>query len=333
MTNKESTSPYFSEIFLKTSIFITLILAMLGPVNASISSSPLQVGVSENTPVPIVAEWPIGPDTQVGEHFSARIIDDIVSDTGEVFIPKGSRVLGTVISIDAAKSFHRGGKVDIDFEKIIFPDNITAIKINADGSLEKEINKGTRLTKEALGKTATGAIMGAITGFKFGGIVGSGTSTASNIAIGAMTGASLSLITFIAKKGEEIEIFPGLPMILNITDMEQQKYAAQQMLEQEESKEVAAYILRSDEKKISVEIENNLRRAIPLSNLKIVDGLGYTVKPNIPFNYHDSKSIPAKTSATYEFEFNPTSKKGRYWLVLTDSFNKQVYFRKELGSM
>lgn len=321
----------FGEVFLKTLIFIALILAILGPVKAE--EMPIKVGVSENTPVPIVAEWPIGQDTQVGEHFSARIVEDIVSDTGEVFIPKGSRVLGTVLSVEEAKSFHRGGKVDINFEKIIFPDNISAIKINADGSLEPEAGKAMRLTKEALGKTAMGGVMGAITGFKFGGIVGSGTSTASNIAIGAMTGASLSLISFIAKKGDEVEIFPGLPMILNITDMEDQKYAAQQLISQETSEDVEAYILKSSNEKISVEIENKMRRAIPLSNLKIVDGLGYTVKPNIPFGYHDIKTIPAKTSATYEFEFNPTSKKGRYWLVLTDSFNKQVYFRKELGAM
>lgn len=317
----------FGEIFLKTIIFIALILTILGPVN---SKEPIEVGVSENTPVPIVAEWPIGPDTQVGEHFSARIVEDISSDTGEIFIPKGSRVLGTVVGIEAAKHFHRGGKVDIDFEKIVFPDNITTIRINADGTLVKETGKGAELTKEALGKAATGAIFGAITGFKFGGIVGSGTSTASNIAIGAMTGASLSLISFIAKKGDEVEIFPGLPMILNITDMEKQQYRAQELITETQSNEVEAVILKHKEQKIAVEIENNMRRAIPLSNLKIVDGLGYTVKPNIPFGYHDLKSIPAKSSGTYEFEFNPTSKKGRYWLVLTDSFGKQVYFRKEL---
>jgi hypothetical protein len=330
MTGQNSKKNEPLNIVLQTLVLIALLLCIIGPLKVE-SKKPIQVGVSENTPVPIIAEWPIGPDTQVGEHFSAKIVDDIVSDSGEIFIPKGSRVTGTVLAIEPAKSFNRGGKVDINFEKIIFPDNITSINILADGSLEKDPSKNAKFAGQALGKTTAGALLGALAGFKFGGIVGSGTSTASNIAIGAMTGASLSLISFIAKKGDEVEIFPGLPMILNIMDMESQNYKAQQLLNEESSAEVQAHILKQDYNKISVSIENNLRRAIPLSNLKIVDGLGYTVRPNIPFNYHDLKNIPAKTSATYDFEFNPTSKEGRYWLVLTDSFNKQVYFKKEIA--
>jgi hypothetical protein len=329
MQGKNSSNKVIN-LFLQTLVLIAFLLCVFGPLRAE-SKKPIQVGVSENTPVPIIAEWPIGPDTMVGEHFSARIVDDIVSESGEVFIPKGSRVFGTVLSIEPAKSFNRGGKVDINFEKIIFPDNITAINILADGSLEKDPGRNAKFAGQAIGKTTAGALLGALAGFKFGGIVGSGTSTASNIAIGAMTGASLSLISFIAKKGDEVEIFPGLPMILNIMDMQAQSYKAQQLIKDEASSEVQAYILKQDANRISVSIENNLRRAIPLSNLKIVDGLGYTVRPNIPFNYHDLKNIPAKTSATYDFEFNPTSKQGRYWLILTDSFNKQVYFKKEIA--
>jgi hypothetical protein len=289
----------------------------------------MKAGVMESTPVSIIAEWPIDENTQIGEHFSAKIVEDIVGAGDEILIPRNSRVIGTVVELESAKSFNRDGRVDINFEKIIFPDNVTSYNINADGTLVKEPSHTAQAIGDAALKATGGAITGAIAGFKFGGILGTGTSTASTLAIGAMSGAGLSLISFIAKKGQEIDITPGLPMTLNIISMDDQHYKEQQIATAE-STEVTAYVKSVRNNKIAVEIENNLRHSIPLGNLKIVDGLGYTIKPNLAFNYHDIKAIPAKTNSSYEFEFNPTTKKARYWLVLTDSFDKQEYFRKEI---
>jgi hypothetical protein len=313
-----------TNFFLKLIIIIALLIAILGPVNAS----TIEASVSQNTSVPIVAEWPIGADTQVGEHFSARIIEDVVSDTGEIFIPKNSRVMGTVIDIKEAQSFHRGGQVNINFEKIIFPDNISVLKIDADGTLTKQ-NRILAKTGEGALQTMKGAITGASLGFRFGGIIGSGSSTASNIAIGAATGASISLISFIASKGQEVEINPGLPMILNINDMQSQKYKGLSLAKDLE-KPVQAHIKRINEKRVSVNISNNLDQELPLTNLKIVDALGYTIKPNIGYKYHDKKVIAPNSIKQYEFEFTPTTKNAKYWIVLTDSFGKQEYFRQEI---
>jgi hypothetical protein len=235
-----------------------------------------------------------------------------------------------VVNVDPAKSFNRNGKVDIQFTKILFPDNVTSIDILADGSMKASSGSKAQQVVDALAKTTGGAVLGAIAGLKFGGIIGTGSSSASNLAIGAMTGASLSLISFIAKKGNQVEINPGLPMVLNINQMQKQEYSLQQMISQDDK--VKAIILSYNDKKIEIEIENQLKHSIPLTNLKIVDGLGYTMKPNIPLNYHDTKAIPAKSVSTYEFEFTPSTKNGKFWLVLTDSFNKQEYFRKEITS-
>ncbi len=310
------------------SLIVLLLLALLlaKPVHAI---PTIKTGVMESTPVPIIAEWPIDENTQIGEHFSARIVEDIVGAGNEILIPRGSRVIGTVVELESAKSFNRDGRVDINFEKIIFPDNVTSYNINADGTLVQDAHHTATLIGDAALKTTGGAIAGAIAGFKFGGILGTGTSTASNLAIGAMSGAGLSLISFVAKKGREVDITPGLPMTLNIISMDDQHYKEQQIAAPA-TQEVTAYIKNTRNNRIAVEIENNMRHSIPLSNLKIVDGLGYTVKPNLAFSYHDIKAIPAKTNSSYEFEFYPTTKKARYWLVLTDSFDKQEYFRKEI---
>jgi len=310
------------------SLILVLNLAILANLKAK--AEIIKAGVSQSTPIPIIAEWPINEGTQVGEHFSARIVEDISSETGEVFIPKNSRVIGIVVNVDPAKSFNRNGKVDIQFTKILFPDNVTSIDILADGSMKASSGSKAQQVVDALAKTTGGAVLGAIAGLKFGGIIGTGSSSASNLAIGAMTGASLSLISFIAKKGNQVEINPGLPMVLNINQMQKQEYSLQQMISKDDK--VKAIILSYNDKKIEIEIENQLKHSIPLTNLKIVDGLGYTMKPNIPLNYHDTKAIPAKSVSTYEFEFTPSTKNGKFWLVLTDSFNKQEYFRKEITS-
>jgi hypothetical protein len=210
------------------SLILVLNLAILANLKAK--AEIIKAGVSQSTPIPIIAEWPINEGTQVGEHFSARIVEDISSETGEVFIPKNSRVIGIVVNVDPAKSFNRNGKVDIQFTKILFPDNVTSIDILADGSMKASSGSKAQQVVDALAKTTGGAVLGAIAGLKFGGIIGTGSSSASNLAIGAMTGASLSLISFIAKKGNQVEINPGLPMVLNINQMQKQEYSLQQMI-------------------------------------------------------------------------------------------------------
>lgn len=310
-------------------INLLIIIALLQASFSFASARRIRMGVSENTPVAIVAEWPIGASTQLGEHFSARIVEDVVSSSGEIFIAKNSRVVGRVVDLKTAGAFHRNGKVDIRFEQIIFPDNVTTLNIRADGKLEKT-GKPLKAIGEALGAVAVGAAKGAILGFKFGGIVATGTSAATNLAIGAAGGAGISLISFISKKGRNVEINPGLPMTLNILDMQKQDYMAQQIHKPDQVTRVNAEIIKTKENKLTISIKNDLRHSIPLTNLKIIDGLGYTVKPNISYGYFDTKSIPAKSNDVYDFEFNPLHKSSRYWLVLTDSFGKQEYFRQEI---
>ncbi|MDA0772992.1 MAG: hypothetical protein O3C63_08625 [Cyanobacteria bacterium] len=308
-------------------LLITIIIFIIS--STSVNAEVYKTGVVESTPIPIVAEWPINNETQVGEHFSARITENIMGNGNEILIPKNSRVIGTVVRVDNAKLFNRDGKVDIQFQKIIFPDNVHNINISADGMMVKHKRSNLQVVGNAAGQTAGGAIMGAAVGFKFGGVLGTSGSTASNVAIGAITGAGLSLISFIGKKGQEVKINPGLPMTLNLIAMEEQEYKEQQ-LNVEQTYMVNGNITNYRNNKIAVEIENKMKHSIPLGNLKIVDGLGYTVQPNFAYGYHDEKSIPATSNGTYEFEFNPTTPNAKYWLVLTDSFGKQEYFRKEI---
>lgn len=306
-----------------------LIITFLISIQTVQAGPVLKTGVVESTPIPIVAEWPINDETQIGEHFSARITQDIMGNGNEILIPKNSRVIGRVVKIDNARLFNRDGKVDIQFEKIIFPDNVHSINIAADGKMIKGRGFNLETLGNAAGKTVGGALVGGLVGFKFAGIMGTGLSTGSSIGIGAAAGAGLSLISFIGKKGHEVKITPGLPMTLNLIGMEPQEYREQKLLFEQETL-VDGNIKNVHDHKIAVEIHNKMKDSIPLGNLKIVDGLGYTVKPNLAYSYHDKKSIAAESTETLEFEFNPTTPNAKYWLVLTDSFGKQEYFREEI---
>ena len=308
---------------------LALIITLLITIQAVQAGPVYKTGVVESTPIPIVAEWPINDETQVGEHFSARITEDIMGNGNEILIPKNSRVIGRVVKVDNARLFNRDGKVDIQFEKIIFPDNVHSISIAADGKMVKRGRNGIIAIGKAAGGAASGALLGGLMGFKFGGIVGTGLSTGSSIALGAATGAGLSLISFIGKKGKEVKITPGLPMTLNLIGMQQQEYKEQKLIFEQQVL-VDGNIKKLRGNKLAVEIQNKMKNSIPLGNLKIVDGLGYTVKPNLAYNYPDQKTIAAQSTETLEFEFNPTTPNARYWLVLTDSFGKQEYFRKEI---
>ncbi len=300
--------------------------------------SAIKAGVMESTPLLVVAEWSISSDTQSGEHFSARVVDNFVSATGEVLIPRNSHLIGTVINVENSKNFHQDAEVTVRFEKIIFPDNITSIEIQADGSLKESIrNNQSKLeqiaslgkaTGEAVLETGISALAGASLAYKFGGLLSIGASAGKLAVAGAALGASVAIVRLIARRGEDLEIIPGTPMTINMISMQEQKILEQAM--QASSSGVSVDILKRDRNKLSISIHNNLDESLPLGNLKIIDGLGYTVKPEQGFKFFDNKNIPANSEFNYEFKFPSRNSHKREWLVLTDSFGKHEYFRVEI---
>lgn len=307
--------------------------------NPALAEGPIKAGIMETTPLQVVAEWSINPDTQEGEHFSARVVDSFIGPEGEVLIPRNSRVVGTIVKVDGAKTFHRDAEVTVKFEKIIFPDNITTIEIQADGSLRESVANNRTNTEKVLStastiaqgaiETGVGAFTGASLAYKFAGLIGIGAGSTNISMIGAGAGASLALVKFIANHGEDLEIIPGTPMTLKMISMQDQNILEQQM--QAADTGVKVDIVKRKGNKLAVKIHNDLDQAIPLTNLKIVDGLGYIVKPEQGFKFFDSKRIPANSEYSYEFRFpSREASKNREWLVLTDSFGTQEYFRVEI---
>ena len=301
---------------------VFILMFFFSPVQ--ICAEPIKLGVMETTPVYVVAEWPVNKYTQEGEHFVARVVEDVVLDSGEVLIPKQSKVNGTIVGIQNARVFRRSAKIQIKFDEIVFPDQINRVGINADGSLVKEKHQVLKAVGEASRKVLGGAAMGAFAGFRFAGILGSSLD-GSNIVIGAGAGAGIALVSFISAKGKGLKIEPGLPMTLSLINMEE-TMTKEQVLKPVDTM-VSAEILKNRNNKLKIVIENKRADAISLTNLKVVDSLGY-VKPVInTFNYFDKKMIPAYSKKEYDLELPNKGIDTRRWLVLTDSFERQEFFR------
>jgi len=306
------------------SLGLIYILLSYFSLNNIVLANPIKLGALETTPVQVVAEWPVDKHTQRGEHFIARVVEDVVLDNGEVLIPKNSKVKGHITNISPEKSFRRAARVDIEFKEIVFPNNINSVKILADGSLVDDEHKILKAVGAGSLRVLGGAALGAILGFRFAGVLGSSLS-GSNLAIAAGTGASIALVSFISEKGKELKIEPGLPMTLSLVEMEKRALAEQSMPKFDTK--VSVKVIKKNRDSLKLLIENKNEHALSLANLKVIDNLGYVKHAIKTFNYFDEKSIPAKSSQEYLVNLPSKGIDTGRWLVLTDSFDKEEYFR------
>jgi hypothetical protein len=327
----------FNSKFLDT-LILTLILAIsfisqpasCAPISnftnkASLTKPVYKLGISETMPIKVVAEWPVTENTAVGEHFTARVIEDVVSTNGEILIPRSSHVKGTVVNLERARMFRRQAKVEIKFTEIIMPDNVSKLKIQADGSLIKDKNFMWKEAGKLVLEVGKGAALGAYAGFRIGGLMGAA-SDGSPLMIGAGVGASAALISFITAKGQALNIQPGLNMTLSLYHMEDNALKAQAMSERPSL--VQAEILDQDDGKLTVKIASELNTKLSLNNLKVIDSLGYTSKVLQDHDFFKDHYVQAHSSRQLELDL-PTQhfSKAAQWLVLTNSFNTEEYFR------
>jgi len=301
-----------------------LFLVFINSSQIEAFASTIKLGALETTPVQVVAEWPIDKHTQAGEHFIARVVEDVVLDNGEVLIPKNSKVKGHVSSIRNEKSFRRAAQVDIEFQEIVFPDNINCIKILADGSLASDEHKLLKALTHGSARVLGGAAIGALIGFRFAGVLGSSLN-GSNLMLGAGIGAGTALVSFISEKGKELKIEPGLPMTLALNHMEDKAYKEQLLPATQTG--VIAKVLQKKEDKLKIQIENKNNQNLSLANLKVIDNLGYIKHAIKPFGYFDKRDIPANSTQEYLIDLPSKGINTGRWLVLTDSFDKEEYFR------
>ena len=131
------------------------------------------------------------------------VLTNGISNNGMEVIPQGSLIYGTLSKARPATYGSRNGRVVIDFNKLVTPDNKT-YNISAESIDFTVSNEGKfgESVKSAAGAAAAGAIVGLL----FGLLSSNHDHVWRNAAIGAGVGAGSSAIYSAAERGVDAEI-------------------------------------------------------------------------------------------------------------------------------
>jgi len=164
--------------------------------------------------------------SQVGEEIQATLNSPLYAN-GAPVVPAGSRLVGQITNVVAAKRFQAGanGRVDIRFTAIETPDGRRfPLSASVDTS-ELKLSGGTSAGRvgRGLATAAVGAGSGALVGTSLGPIVGAtadgrvGRSTGMGAAAGTAIGTGAGAAGGVVRKGSEVKIPAGtaLPILLD----------------------------------------------------------------------------------------------------------------------
>jgi len=146
---------------------------------------------------------------KVGDQVALTTDQPLMSSDGRVIIPVGSKIMGQISQIAPAGRTGRPATMNINFDKIVTPDNqtytIQGSVDTADGMLHGDSTKGRVL--KAAGKTALGAGLGAALGTAMGPL--SGGKVGKGAIYGTAVGAGAGALTAAFQKGKDVTVSSG----------------------------------------------------------------------------------------------------------------------------
>ena len=146
-----------------------------------------------------------------GDQIIAVLMKDLVYN-GNVVFPQGSLVYGTLTKAVHASYGSRNGKVSINFNQIVTPENKT-YNISTE-KIDFNVSNDGKVTS-VVSNAAVGAIVGALGGLVYAALSGGDIGTAA--AIGAGVGAGGALIGSTAERGVDAEIPSFTEMEITVT--------------------------------------------------------------------------------------------------------------------
>lgn len=169
--------------------------------------------LSSGTTIPVYLQNSINTATATkGDEVIAVVSDNIMRDS-DILIPQGSLVYGTLTTARHAAYGSRNGRVVINFNRIVTPENhtydISAETIDFTVSNDGKVSESV---KNVAVKAAAGAIAGLLLALLTDGNVG------RSVAIGAGVGAGTGVITSTAERGVDAEIPSFTEMELTLTN-------------------------------------------------------------------------------------------------------------------
>ncbi len=171
------------------------------------------VVVPSNTTFTAVSTATIDSETgYVGQPVSLTLNRPLLSSSGDIVIPQGSKILGSITQLSPVGRGEKNATLGMNFNQILTPDGksygMSAI-VNANNGV---LVGGT--TKGRVGRIAGKTLGGAVVGGGAGAIVGQATShhgkeTGQGALWGGLIGAGLGGIASIAGKGKPVQVQPG----------------------------------------------------------------------------------------------------------------------------
>jgi hypothetical protein len=129
--------------------------------------------------------------TQVGTPFDAVVLNDVVAD-GEVAIPRGATVHGTVVESKSAGALKGRGELALQLNQVVLAGK--TFPLVSDTWANNGADKTARTVNNAVGLGALGAIIGAVAGGGAGAAIGAGVGGAAGIGTSAASGGGQAFI-------------------------------------------------------------------------------------------------------------------------------------------
>lgn len=168
--------------------------------------------ISSGTTLNVYLQTSINTSTaNKGDQIIAVLMKDLTYN-GAVVFPQGSLVYGTLTKAVHASYGSRNGKVVIDFNQVVTPENKT-YNISAE-KIDFTVSNDGKVMSVA-SNAAVGAIVGALGGLVYAALSGGDLGTAA--AIGAGVGAGGALIGSTAERGVDAEIPSFTEMDITLT--------------------------------------------------------------------------------------------------------------------
>jgi hypothetical protein len=158
-----------------------------------------------------------GGGSSSGDEFFGKVSQDYKVD-GQVVIPKGTLVHGTVEELSGPKRAGRNGYITTRFDSLIMPDG-REITIEGRSSTRDSAGKAAaKVVGRAAGFTLGGGVVGAVMVLRYGGLAAVAASNGYALAGGAAIGGAMGITAAMLTKGKSAMIQPGAELRIKLAD-------------------------------------------------------------------------------------------------------------------
>lgn len=148
-------------------------------------------------------------EARVGDVFTAQVLADVRNAGGQVVIPAGSMVLGSVADVSPAPNTRSTGTMTLAISSITVLGRVHPVRVSIDSLLT--VNEGRGVETVDMARVAGGAAAGAILGQVIG---GNTTGTVIGGVVGGAAGAAMSVMM----KDMDIVLPAGARLMLTLRD-------------------------------------------------------------------------------------------------------------------